>query len=272
LTADVANVYPSDCLATALHETIGVRMTQTDRATKILPEAQQQHWYNAPNFRADEPWADLDPSRTALVLVDLINWQVAADGPSIQSVRQSGAIAQADHIVARCEEVVLPNLSRLVRGVRAAGIQIVHTRLASRHHDFADIVPALRPYVRAAGARDGSLACEPIPQVHSESGDLSVVKMGSGAFTGSNLDFLLRRLGIDTLLYAGVVTNACVMLSVAAGFDLGYRQYLITDCTGALSEEDQAAAERFIGLYMAQLVTTNGVLAALKEISTSDLG
>lgn len=246
-------------------------MTEIDQPANILPQSQLDYWYNARNFRADEPWTDLDPARTALVLVDLINWQVAADGASIQALRQSGATTQADYVVARCNEVVLPNLSRLAAGARAAGVQIVHARLASRHRDFADIVPALRPYVRSAGAFDGSAACDPIREVQAAPEDLSVIKSGSGAFTGSNLDFLLRRLGIDTLLFAGVVTNACVMLSVASGFDLGYRQYLITDCTGALSGEDQADAERFIGLYLAQLVTTNDTLAALKEAGARSL-
>lgn len=240
-------------------------MTATNHSAGVLPETQQQHWYNARAFDADDPWADLDAARTALVLVDLINWQVAPDGASVQSIRQSGGAERADYIVARCENMVLPNLSRLVAGARAAGIRIVHARLASRHPDFADIVPVLRPYVRAADARDGSTSCEPIPEAQAAPDDLSVVKTGSGAFAGSELDFLLRRLGIDTLIYAGVVTNACVMLSVASGFDLGYRQYLVTDCTGALSDEDQADAERFIGLYLAQLVTTDSTLAALKQ-------
>jgi nicotinamidase-related amidase len=73
-------------------------------------------------------------------------------------------------------------------------------------------------------------------------------------------------LGIDTLLYAGVVTNACVFLSAASGFDLGYRQYLITDCTAALSDKDQASAERFIGSYIAELVTAEQVLSALDKV------
>ncbi len=92
---------------------------------------------------------------------------------------------------------------------------------------------------------------------------------GSGAFAGSDLDFILKRLGIDTLIYAGVVTNACVMLSVASGFDLGYRQYLATDCTGALCDEDQADAERLMGFYLAQLVTTDDTITALDRLRTA---
>ena len=243
-------------------------MTAGTRPARALPEAQQQHWYNARQYRADDPWARFAPARTALILVDLINWQVAPDGPSVQSIRQHSG-ERADYLVERCTQVVFPNLVRLVAGAREAGIRVVHARLASCHHDFADIVPALRPYVRAANARDGSPGCAPIPQVGESPEDLSIPKTGSGAFAGTNLDFLLRRLGIDTLIHAGVVTNACVMLSVAGGFDLGYRQYLVTDCTGALCDEDQADAERLIGFYLAQLVTTDETLAALIDTSVA---
>ena len=146
---------------------------------------------------------------------------------------------------------------------RKAGVQIVHAKLASRHPDYADIVPWLRPYVRDAAAMEGSWGAAVLPELGEEPGDLSVIKTGSGAFGGSDLDFLLRRLGIDTVLYAGVVTNACVMLSVAGGFDLGYRQYLISDCTAALNERDQNDAERFIRFYLAEVVSSADVLRAL---------
>ena len=110
---------------------------------------------------------------------------------------------------------------------------------------------------------DGTWETEVLTELGKDPRDLSVVKTGSGAFTGSGLDLLLRRFSISTVLYAYVVTNACVMLTVAAGFDLGYRQYLITDCTGALNGQDQADAERFIGLYLAELVSASETVSAL---------
>ncbi|MBN8848658.1 MULTISPECIES: cysteine hydrolase [unclassified Sphingomonas] len=243
-------------------------MPVLNQPIRALPETQQDHWYNAPQYRADDAWFGVVPERTAVVLIDLIDWQVAPDGPSIQSIRQHSA-KRADYIVERCERVVLPNVARLVAAARNTKIQIVHARLASRHPAFCDIVPALRPFVRAADARDGSPACAPIPEVCATAADLSIVKTGSGAFAGSDLDFILKRLGIDTLIYAGVVTNACVMLSVASGFDLGYRQYLATDCTGALCDEDQADAERLMGFYLAQLVTTDDTITALDRLRTA---
>ena len=231
----------------------------------VLPEAMRRHWYNDDDYTPGRHLESLDRVRTALVLVDLINWQADPCGASIQSIREAGAHARADYLTKRCAEVVLPNLTRVLPVARAAGVQVVHARLASRHPAYSDIVPALRPYVAAAAAMEGSWAADVLPELGPEPGDLSVVKPGSGAFTGTALDSLLRRLDINTVIYAGVVTNACVLLSVAAGFDLGYRQYLISDCTGALDERDQQDAERFIDLYLAEVVTAAEVLDALGD-------
>lgn len=182
-----------------------------------LPPDLSSRWYNASDYAPGDPWRDFDPARTALVLVDLINWQTDPDGPSIGSIRAAGHGDRADYLLRRCAELIFPNLRALLPAARRAGVRVVHARLASRHPDCADIVPALRPYVRAARASDGSPAAAPIAEVGDEPGDLSVVKSGSGAFGGTELDFLLRREGIDTILYAGVVTTACVLLSVAGG-------------------------------------------------------
>ena len=163
--------------------------------------------------------------------------------------------------------MIAPNLALLLPAARRAGVRVIHARLASRQPAYADVVPALRPYVKAAGALDGSPGAAPIAEVGDEPGDLSIVKSGSGAFGGTELDFLLRREGIDTILYAGVVTTACVLLSVAAGFDLGYRQYLVADCTGTLSAREQEDAERLIGNYLAEIVTAADAVAAMEKQS-----
>jgi nicotinamidase-related amidase len=227
------------------------------------------HWYNSRHYSSDSKWKGLEPSRAALVLVDLINWQAHPDGASLRLLREAGAGEQADYLLSRCEKSVIPNLGRVLAAARTTGVRVVHARLASRHPDFTDIVPALRPYVRAAGAIEGSWGTEALSQLGPDAGDLSVVKTGSGAFTSSELDTLLRRFGVDTILYAGVVTSACVMLTAAVGFDLGYRQFLISDCTASLSDHDQSDAERLLGVYVAEIVSASEVVTALKALPVS---
>ncbi|WP_409464929.1 cysteine hydrolase family protein [Amycolatopsis sp. GA6-003] len=213
----------------------------------LLPDSLRGRWYNSPAFDPDDPWAGFAPHRTAVVLVDLINWQAHPDGFSSRT-------ASGDYKTTRCADVVVPALSRVLPAARTAGAAIVHSRLASRAADYADIVPALREYVRAAGALEGRWAAEPLDGLH-EPGDLLVTKSGSGAFGSSDLDQVLRNLGVRTVLYAGVVTDRCVLLTAAGGFDLGYEQYLLTDCTAATTAADQASAERLVSGYLARPAT-----------------
>ncbi|KAA9162561.1 cysteine hydrolase [Amycolatopsis acidicola] len=237
-------------------------------SAEVLPGDVTGRWFNSAAFDVNDPWKGLNPARAAFVLVDLINWQAHPDGTSLQLLRKGGSVPQADFVTKRCETVLLPTLKSLLPVARSCGMHVLHARLISRAPDYRDAVPAFQGYLRAAEARDGSWAGQVLDGLEAP-GDISVAKRGSGAFTGSELDTILRNLDIDTVFYAGVVTNACVLLSVASGFDLGYRQYLVTDCTAALSERDQEDAERFIGAYLAQLVTAEDTTAALKRVAAS---
>lgn len=95
----------------------------------------------------------------------------------------------------------------MMAAARHAGATIVHSEPASRAADCADIVPALRAYVRAGGGVGGTWAAEPLAGLRGP-GDLLVTKSCAGAFGGSDLDQVLRNLGVRTVLYAGVVIES----------------------------------------------------------------
>lgn len=237
----------------------------------LLPPALSRHWYNAAHSDLEDPWAGLEPRRTAVVLVDLIAWQVSRDGYSDRAARAAGRVADADHKLHRVETVVVPTLVRVLTAARSAGATVVHARLASRAADCSDIVPALRAYVAAAGAHERAPAARPLPALHHES-DLDITKSGSGAFGSSDLDLVLRRRSIRTLLLAGVATDKCVLLTAAAGFDLGYEQFLLTDGTAAYNDDDQRAAERLMAGYLARPVTGAESVEALRSPDPNRLG
>lgn len=230
-----------------------------------LPVEMRAHWYNAVCFDPDDPWKDFEPSSAAVVLVDLINWQAHPDGASIQALRDGGSTAEADYIVGQCKSQLLPTLSQVLDAARSIGIRVIHARLAGETSAYDNVVLAMKPYVGAAAAVDGTWGAEVLEGLEA-AGDLSVVKGGSGAFSTSDLHHVLQQHGIRTVLYAGVVTNACVMLTAAAGYDLGYRQYLLTDCTAALSERDHADAVRFMDAFIAQGVTGSEAILAFQTV------
>jgi nicotinamidase-related amidase len=204
--------------------------------------------------------AALDPHRAALLVIDMVNWQVPralTDSPTA-----------TEYFVRRLEELTIPTLARLVPACRKLGVRIAWLRVGSAQTDYADAPAVLRGLFAGAAARDGTPACAVISELAPEAGDLDLLKPGSGAFIVTDLDAQLRAAGVVNLLYAGVVTNACVMSTLSAGFDLGYTNYLVTDATAALSQQLQDETEHLIGSFMAELVSSQSVVERLQRAST----
>ncbi|WP_199797538.1 cysteine hydrolase [Hymenobacter amundsenii] len=65
---------------------------------------------------------------------------------------------------------------------------------------------------------------------------------GLDGFVSTNLDFVLRQRGITHLVLAGFLTNCCVESTMRTAYELGYQVTTLTDCTAAMSEEEQQLA------------------------------
>ena len=81
-----------------------------------------------------------------------------------------------------------------------------------------------------------------------QDGDLVVTHQRVGGFSASQLDVLLRSRGIDTVLFAGVATNASVEGTARQASDLGYRTVIVSD---ACSAADDGHPRRLPGLARA---------------------
>jgi biuret amidohydrolase len=215
-------------------------------------------------FRADDAlkFPPLEPRTTAVVVVDMVNWQVSRAAGMLGPMEKSGV--PIDYIVKRVNETVVPNLQRLFAVCRQEGAKIVYLRVGCYQPDFSDSIGPFREVMRETGALDGSWACEVIDPLRPQPGDISLVKTGSGGFLTSNLDSHLRNMGIRHVLYTGVITNGCVLLTLAAGFDLGYHGYMVGDATATFSQRWQDLTEEIVGVYMAKVVSTDWIIDQLQ--------
>jgi nicotinamidase-related amidase len=200
---------------------------------------------------------DIDPARTAVVVVDMVNWQVPKDVPEGAYWNQ--------YYVDRCRELVVPAHQRLLPAARAAGARVVYLRVGASETDFSDVIRPFREGFRMYDARIDTAACEVIPEIAPQPGDVTLEKRGSGGFNTADLDSCLHSLGVDTVVYTGVVTNCCVLLTVSAGFDMEYQGYLAADATATFSDELQAAAELVMGSMTATVTQTDALIASLRE-------
>jgi nicotinamidase-related amidase len=203
----------------------------------------------------------LEARRTALVVVDMTNSQVVLTSAARELTGRTHA--ELDYFDRRVNDVVIPNIRRMAPALRAAGGLVTYVRIGTNCPDLRDVVPALRPWVTACGAREGQPECDVIDELALESGDVNMLKPGSGGFAGTSLDAVLRNAGIAHVLYTGVVSNACVMLTACAGFDLGYDGWFIRDATATFSQSAQEATEALLGVYVAEIVDTEVLIQRL---------
>jgi nicotinamidase-related amidase len=157
-----------------------------------------------------DPTTALDPSRTALLVMDYQNGTI-------------GRVSDGAGLLAAVRETI-----ELVRG---AGGQIGYVRVG-----FADgeaPTGTMGSRIGAETARTTFHADAPGTQVHDEvapqDGDIVVRKTRIGPFLTTDLDVQLRDRGIDTLLLAGISTSGVVLSTVRDGHDRDYRLIVISD-------------------------------------------
>jgi nicotinamidase-related amidase len=141
----------------------------------------------------------------------------------------------------------LERLQQAISAARAAGIPVIYVRISFRP-GHPEISPRNKTFAaRAASGTfdDGSEATQIDPAIAPQPGDLVVTKRRVSAFTGSDLEVLLRGLGVGTLVLAGIATSGVVLSTLRQAADLDYRLVVLADgCLDADHEVHRVLTEK----------------------------
>ena len=198
----------------------------------------------------------LDPATTALVLIEYQN-EFTSDGGVLHD-----AVAEVMDSTG-----MLSNTVTLVDKARAAGVTIMHAPIT-----FAPGYGELtrHPYGILKGVVDGNAFVKGtwgaaiVDDLAPTEGDILIEgKRGLDTFASTNIDFILRSKGIETIILAGFLTNCCVESTMRSGYENGYRVITLTDCTAATSPAEHENAISFDYPMFSLPVESSEVLAAL---------
>lgn len=128
---------------------------------------------------------------------------------------------------------MIPALSGLIRELRSIGVKIIFTRHVHRR-DGSDmgLMAELWPIVRdgTINAEDSSgTEIHPDLDVHEE--DTVITKHRYSAFVSTDLEMVLRGLGIKNVVITGVLTNACCESTARDAMYRGFRVFFLSDLT-----------------------------------------
>jgi nicotinamidase-related amidase len=159
---------------------------------------------------------------------------------------------------------VLDVAKRVVDGARAAGAQVVYTRVAFQegHSDLVTNIPLLGVVAQQGSLLDHTPATEIVDELKPEADDWIVTNPKVSAFASSDLDQRLRAAGIDTVVLFGVATNVSVESTGRSAGDLGYRVVVVEDACSAAAPEAHDATIASFGL-LGEVASADEVLAAL---------
>jgi nicotinamidase-related amidase len=137
-------------------------------------------------------------------------------------------------IVARFAEQepgYLPRLARSIEAARGRAIPVIYVVVGFR--DGYPEVSARNKTFSAIGGSGRFTAGDPErdiqPEVAPRPGDVVVTKRRVSAFTGSDLDVVLRSLDVDSLILTGIATSGVVLSTLRQAADLDYRLTVLSD-------------------------------------------
>ncbi len=183
----------------------------------------------------------LDLARTALIVVDMQN----------DFCSPRGWLASIGLDVSGADRLV-PSLAATVSELRAAEVPIIWLTWASRP-DHVNIPPnvlhaydiagegggigALLPSTGTPALEEGSWGTALVDGLEPKPGDIHVTKQRMSGFFDTPLDSVLRNLRVDTVLFAGVNADQCVLATLTDAACLGYDAVLLEDDVATTSPE-----------------------------------
>lgn len=171
-------------------------------------------------------------------------------------------------VVARLGEQAVPLLAALARATsaaRRAGVTVVYVRVA-----FRAGLPEISPNNRAFSALSSSTpmgeddaATEIAAFLAPAPGDIVVMKRRVSAFTGSDLEVVLRSLGVGHLVLTGIATSGVVLSTVREAADRDYEITVLEDACADLDAEVQRVLFEKVFPRQAAVMTVDAWVAQL---------
>ena len=223
---------------------IQIRQEIVDR---VMKRRGRVHWFDT-----------LDPKTTALVVIDMQDTFCAEGAPAEVPVSRT----------------IVDPINKLTRQLRPMGVPVIWVLHANVQHAGRSDAEIFFNYVVADEVRARTI--ESLAPGHQrvysglEQGndDLTVMKNRYSALISgaSQLERILRNLGIDTVLIAGTKTNVCCESTARDAMMLDFKVVLLSDCCAALSDEEHLATMENIIQQFGDVMTSHEAVELLGKV------
>lgn len=202
----------------------------------------------------------LVPENSALLFVDVQNFSANRKGAEFKDLPDAEFAEKYGWFFETLNATVIPNMQRIQRAARKAGVEVMYTTIESLTRDGRD--RSLDYKITGFNVPKGSWDGKVIDQIAPGEDEIVLPKSSSSVFISTHIDYVLRNLGVRQLVISGLITDQCVESAIRDACDLGY---LVTQVTDACLTYSQARHDNSISTikgYCRQ-VTTQALIAEL---------
>lgn len=183
----------------------------------------------------------LNARKTALLVIDMQHFFLDPDGAGFTA----GGPA------------IIPNVSRILQEFRRCRRPVIYT---AHVHDPQGSDAGILGWWWDEACLEGTAEAQIHPVLAPLPGEKVVYKHRYSAFFGTDLDIVLRCLGIQDLVITGVMTNLCCESTARDAYFRDYRVFFVLDGTGSVNEEFHLGSLRNLAYGFAYVTTTREVL------------
>jgi ureidoacrylate peracid hydrolase len=201
----------------------------------------------------------LDPSCTAVIVVDMQN-DFASEG---------GAFARSGRDISSIRSIIGP-MSEVLTAARDAGMKVIYLKIEFRP-DLSDVGPpdsknwhamhavGIGESVTAPDGRPSQVFIrntwntDIVSELTPQLSDIVVSKRRYSGFYETDLDSILRGLGIKDLVFMGCTTSVCVESTLRDAMYRDYRCLLLADCTAEPIGQGLARSNHEATLLLTQI-------------------
>jgi ureidoacrylate peracid hydrolase len=194
-------------------------------------------------LRGDQPMSEaqlsreigINPLHAALLFVDVQNYTAQPDGGSYSGLDETERESRYGFFFRTMQTTTLPNMQRLQQVCRRARIEVMYTVIESLTRDGRD--RSLDYKISRIHVSRGSWDAKVLDAIAPAEDEIVIPKTSSSVFISTNIDYVLRNLGVRWLVIAGILSDQCIDSAVRDACDLGYLVTVVTDACATLSQE-----------------------------------
>ena len=221
--------------------------------TRVIERRGREHVYE-----------NLDPARTALVVVDMQN---------------AFMLPGVAHALCPMAEKIVPNINRLAQAVRETGGTVVWIKTTFKEDalqswsTYFEMVSPQHGAKRVEALTAGSKGHQLWDSLEVRAQDLIVEKNRFSAFIqgSSDLAEILRARGLDTILVTGTVTNVCCESTARDAMMLNFKTVMVSDGNAAVTDADHNASLCAFYLTFGDIMSTDMLIACLTRNAAGKL-